>query len=75
MAWEHGQLWSIIDVGGSRALRGGWSGSMRFLYACSLIARFVTAAWLPYFDDGESKVVPLECPATRTANYMVLVLQ
>ncbi len=23
LAWEHGQLWSIIDVGGSRALRGG----------------------------------------------------
>lgn len=22
---EHGQLWSIIDVGGSRALRGAWS--------------------------------------------------
>jgi hypothetical protein len=26
LAWEHGQLWSIIDVGGSRALRGAWSG-------------------------------------------------
>jgi hypothetical protein len=26
LAWEAGQLWSIIDVGGSRALRGGWSG-------------------------------------------------
>ena len=26
LAWEVGQLWSIIDVGGSRALRGGWSG-------------------------------------------------
>lgn len=24
-AMEHGQLWSIIDVGGSRALRGAWS--------------------------------------------------
>ena len=26
LAWEVGQLWSIIDVGGSRALRGGWFG-------------------------------------------------
>jgi len=26
LAWEVGQLWSIIDVGGSRALRGAWSG-------------------------------------------------
>jgi len=24
LAWEHGQLWSIIDVGGSRALRAAW---------------------------------------------------
>jgi len=26
LAWEVGQLWSIIDVGGSRALRGAWTG-------------------------------------------------
>jgi hypothetical protein len=39
LAWEAGQLWSIIDVGGSRALRGGCSWtSMRYLYGRSLNA-------------------------------------
>lgn len=26
----------------------------------------MTAAWLPYFDDGEQ--LPLECPATQPLN-------
>ena len=54
---------------------GGLDIDERYLYACLLTARFMTAAWLPYFDDGEHKSVSLKCLATRIAEYMTLVRQ
>ena len=48
--------WVIYDVGGSRTQRGEQSRStfISVLYTNSI----PTAAWVPYFDDGERPVEP-----------------
>jgi hypothetical protein len=35
----------------------------------------MTAAWLPYFDDGEHRVFPLEVPSDTNTKNMALVWQ